>query len=88
MGLRVAGRLLWGCVALLQLPLLVRPAQPQTQQRAGGLSHGVSVVAESVVVALNASQAGSRAYFPAMLSWAGQTLMLGVNTQSDNVHDR
>ena len=40
------------------------------------------------VVALNASQPGTRAYFPAMLSWAGRTLMLGVNTQSDDLHDR
>ena len=39
------------------------------------------------VVALNASAPGSRAYFPAALSWAGQTLLLGVNTQSDNLHD-
>jgi hypothetical protein len=39
------------------------------------------------VVALHASQPGGRAYFPAMLSWAGQTLVLGVNTQSDNLHD-
>ena len=61
MGLRMAGRLLWGGVALLQLPLLVRP-QPQ---RGGDGVVAVSVVAEGVVVALNASQAGSRAYFPA-----------------------
>lgn len=39
------------------------------------------------MVALNASEPGSRAYFPAALSWAGQTLLLGVNTQSDNLHD-
>eukprot|EP01052_Picozoa_sp_SAG31_P031923 SAG31_NODE_3442_length_4265_cov_3.475516_1_plen_1132_part_00 len=39
------------------------------------------------VVALNDSTPGTRAYFPAMLAWAGDTLILAVNTQSDDIHD-
>lgn len=47
-----------------------------------------TITARPPVVALNASTPGTRAYFPATLSWAGQTLLLGVNTQSDNLHDK
>ena len=46
------------------------------------------VVGGVPTLALNASQPGTRAYFPATLAWAGPRLLLGVNTVSDDLHVR
>ena len=68
-------------VAALLMPL---PLAGSAAQEPGSVTVSATT---PPVVALHASQPGGRAYFPAMLSWAGQTLVLGVNTQSDNLHD-
>lgn len=45
----------------------------------------ISLDGPAPVVAMNVSH--GRNYFPAALSWAGSTLLLATNTESDDLHD-